>query len=65
MFLGNNPGGRNDLPGDLPGDIYLGFPGIGGAMVSGTAEYVRIRQQPTARQDSPDPRLAALAAWPG
>jgi 2-dehydropantoate 2-reductase len=62
VFLGNNPGGRNDLPGDLPGDIYLGFPGIGGAMVSGTAEYVRIRQQPTALPDSPDPRLAALAS---
>ena len=31
-------------------------------MVSGTADYVRIRQQPTVLPDAPDPRLAALAS---
>jgi 2-dehydropantoate 2-reductase len=62
IFLGNNPAGRADLPGDLPGDVYLGFPGVGGAMAGGIAEYVIIRQQPTALQQAPDPRLAALAS---
>lgn len=62
VFFGNNPAGRSYLPRDLPGDVYLGFPGIGGIMSGGTAEYVRIRQQPTALQDAHDPRLAALAS---
>ena len=48
------------IPDDLPGDAYLGFPGVGGVMTDGTADYVRIRQQPTALQRSPDSRLAAL-----
>src|SRR5580698_4876402 len=39
VFFGNNPAGRNYLPGNLPGDVYLGFPGVGGVMVSGIAEY--------------------------
>jgi 2-dehydropantoate 2-reductase len=30
VFFGNNPAGRPAIPGDLPGDIYLGFPGVGG-----------------------------------
>jgi hypothetical protein len=34
-----------------------GFPGVGGVMTGGTAGYVRIRQQPTAPQETPDPRL--------
>jgi 2-dehydropantoate 2-reductase len=62
VFLGNNPAGRADLPADMPGDVYLGFPGVGGALVDGIAEYVPIRQQPTALQQAPDPRLAALAS---
>jgi 2-dehydropantoate 2-reductase len=62
VFFGNNPAGRSYLPGNLPGDVYLGFPGVGGVMVSGIAEYVRIRQQPAVLQDAPDPRLAALAS---
>jgi 2-dehydropantoate 2-reductase len=62
VFFGNNPGGRKDLPGNLPGDVYLGFPGVGGTMVSGIAEYVRIRQQPTILPDAPGSRLDALAA---
>ena len=60
VFFGNNPAGRAAIPGDLPGDVFLGFPGVGGVMASGTADYVRIRQQPTALQRSADPRLAAL-----
>jgi hypothetical protein len=46
----------------MPGDVYLGFPGVGGVMNSGTADYVRIRQQPTALPKTSDPRLAALEA---
>ncbi len=60
VFFGNNPAGLAAIPGDLPGDAYLGFPGVGGVMADGTADYVRIRQQPTALQRSPDSRLAAL-----
>jgi 2-dehydropantoate 2-reductase len=60
VFFGNNPAGRSAITGDPPGDVYLGFPGIGGVMADGTADYVRIRQQPTALQQASDPRLAAL-----
>ena len=60
VFFGNNPAGRAAIPGDVPGDAYLGFPGVGGVMTGGTADYVRIRQQPTALPQSADSRLAAL-----
>jgi ketopantoate reductase len=60
VFFGNNPTGRAAITGDMPGDVYLGFPGVGGVMASGTAEYVRIRQQPTALPKTSDPRVAAL-----
>ena len=60
IFFGNNPTGRAAITGDMPGDVYLGFPGVGGVMASGTAEYVRIRQQPTALPKTSDPRVAAL-----
>ena len=60
LFLGNNPAGRAAIPSGMPGDVYLGFPGVGGVMTGGTAEYVRIRQQPTALQETADPRLAAF-----
>ncbi|MFY9928309.1 MAG: 2-dehydropantoate 2-reductase N-terminal domain-containing protein [Streptosporangiaceae bacterium] len=62
VFFGNNPSGRAAIPGDVPGDVYLGFPGVGGVMAGGTADYARIRQQPTAFPKASDPRLAALAA---
>ena len=55
VFFGNNPAGRAAVAGDLPGDVYLGFPGIGGVMTSGTADYVRIRQQPTVLQQASIP----------
>ncbi len=60
LFLGNNPAGRAAIGDGIPGDVYLGFPGVGGVMTGGTAEYVRIRQQPTAVQETADPRLAAF-----
>jgi 2-dehydropantoate 2-reductase len=60
LFLGNNPGGRAAIADGLPGDVYLGFPGVGGVLTGGAAEYVRIRQQPTALPETSDPRLAAL-----
>ena len=62
VFFGNNPEGRLAIPGDLPGDVYLGFPGVGGVMAGRTADYVRIRQQPTALPTAADHRLAALEA---
>ena len=62
VFFGNNPAGRPAIPGDVHGDVYLGFPGVGGVMADGTADYVRIQQQPTAFPAGPDPRLAVLEA---
>jgi 2-dehydropantoate 2-reductase len=62
VFFGNNPSGRAAIPGDVPGDVYLGFPGVGGVMAGGTADYVRIRQQPTAFPKASDSRLAVLEA---
>jgi 2-dehydropantoate 2-reductase len=35
VFFGNNPAGRAAIAGELPGDVYLGFPGVGGVMTSG------------------------------
>src|SRR6516164_3460057 len=60
LFFGNNPGGRSAIPANVPGEIRLGFPGVGGVMRDGVAEYVRIKQQPTALQAAADPRLAGL-----
>ncbi len=60
VFFGNNPAGRSAITAGMPGDVYLGFPGIGGIMTGGTADYVRIRQQPTALEEASDPRLAEL-----
>jgi 2-dehydropantoate 2-reductase len=60
VFFGNNPAGRSAIASDIAGDVYLGFPGVGGVMTSGTAEFVHIQQQPTALQETSDPRLADL-----
>jgi 2-dehydropantoate 2-reductase len=60
VFFGNNPAGRLGITGEIPGDVYLGFPGVGGVMTGRTADYIRIRQQPTALQQAADPRLAEL-----
>jgi 2-dehydropantoate 2-reductase len=61
VFFGNNPGGRAAIGDHVGGDIMLGFPGVGGVMNEGTAEYVRIGQQPTALQAGADTRLDELA----
>jgi 2-dehydropantoate 2-reductase len=60
LFFGNNPGGRSAIPANIPGEVRLGFPGVGGVIRDGVAEYVRIKQQPTALQAAADPRLADL-----
>ena len=60
LLFGNNPGGRSTLPAQVPGEVRLGFPGVGGVLRDGTADYVRIRQQPTALEAGSDPRLATL-----
>jgi len=60
LFFGNNPGGRAAIPATVPGAVQLGFPGIGGVLRDGTADYARIRQQPTALSATSDPRLAEL-----
>jgi 2-dehydropantoate 2-reductase len=48
LFFGNNPDGRSAISDQVPGNVLLGFPGVGGVLRNGTAEYVRITQQPTA-----------------
>ena len=60
LLFGNNPGGRSTLPAQVPGEVRLGFPGVGGVIRDRTADYVRIRQQPTALEAGSDPYLAAL-----
>lgn len=62
VFFGNNLAGRAAVTGTLPGEVYLGFPGVGGVLAEGIASYARIGQQPTALQKASDPRLAALEA---
>lgn len=61
IFFGNNPAGRPAVTGQVPGEVMLGFPGAGGVIRDGIAEYVRIKQQPTALQAGIDPRLDELA----
>lgn len=60
MFLGNNPDGRSAISDQVPGDVLLGFPGVGGVLRDGTAEYVRIPRQPTALEAGSHPRLDEL-----
>lgn len=60
LFFGNNPAGRSAIPAGLPGEVLLGFPGVGGVIRDGIADYVRIKQQPTALQAATDPRLAEM-----
>jgi 2-dehydropantoate 2-reductase len=57
LFFGNNPDGRAALPADLPGPVSLGFPGVGGTMKAGVADYALIAEQPTALEKAGDPRL--------
>jgi 2-dehydropantoate 2-reductase len=57
LFFGNNPDGRAGLPADISGQGCLGFPGVGGTISDGLAEYVLIAQQPTALEQGRDLRL--------
>ena len=61
VFFGNNPGGRAAISGRAGGDVLLGFPGVGGVLRCGAAEYVRIPQQPTTLQAGGGTRLDELA----
>ncbi len=60
VLFGNNPAGRAAVPSDLPGDVHLGFPGVGGSMVDGVAEYIQIPQQPTTFETTTDRRLIEI-----
>jgi ketopantoate reductase len=64
LLLGNSPG-RGAVPGGVRGRVCLGFPGVGGTLLSGTAEYVRIKPQPSALEATHDPHLEELAAHLG
>lgn len=61
VLFGNNPAGRAAVPSDVPGTVHLGFPGVGGSMVDGIAEYIRIPQQPTTFETTTDQRLIEIA----
>ena len=60
LFFGNNPAGRSSLPSDRWSEIHLGFPGVGGVLVGGVAEFVRIPQQATALEVCGDPCISEL-----
>lgn len=60
VFFGNNPDGHSAISDHVPGDVLLGFPGVSGVLRDGTAEYVRIPQQPTALEAGSHARLAQL-----
>jgi 2-dehydropantoate 2-reductase len=60
LFFGNNPQGRSGLPAHISGAVCLGFPGVGGTLIDGLAEYALIAQQPTALEQDGDPRLDQL-----
>ncbi len=47
LFLGNNPDGHKAIPGDLPGTVQLGFPGIAGSFDGAVIKYTHIARQKT------------------
>ena len=57
LIFGNNPAGRSVIPSNRWRAIHLGFPGVGGALVDGVAQFVRIPQQPTALEVGNDPHI--------
>jgi 2-dehydropantoate 2-reductase len=61
LLLGNTTG-RGAVPDAVRGRVCLGFPGVGGTLISGTAEYVRIKPQPSALESVGDPRIEEMAA---
>jgi 2-dehydropantoate 2-reductase len=64
LLLGNSTG-RGVVPDAVRGRVCLGFPGVGGTLVNGSVEYVRIKPQPSALEAVHDPRLEELAAHLG
>jgi 2-dehydropantoate 2-reductase len=60
VLFGNNPNGLRGGPGEIPGSVCLGFPGVGGTIQDGVARYQRIARQPTALEAGRDSRLAEL-----
>jgi len=64
MIFGNNTGGRSalDVDAGVGGTVRLGFPGIGGSVRDGVAEYVRIPQQPTTLEAGAGPVVEEFAA---
>ena len=44
------------------GGCVWAFPGVGGTLISGTTEYIRIKPQPSALEAVHDPRLEDVAA---
>jgi ketopantoate reductase len=60
VLFGNKTGGMSMAGSGVVGDVRQGFPGIGGVLRDGVAEYVRVPQQPTALEAGSDPRLAEL-----
>jgi 2-dehydropantoate 2-reductase len=61
LLLGNGAN-REAVAPALREHVRLGFPGVGGTVVDGTVDYVRIRPQPFALESTNDPRLEELAA---
>jgi 2-dehydropantoate 2-reductase len=61
LLLGNGAG-RGVVPGAVRGRVCLGFPGVGGTLAGGVAEYVRIKPQPSALESVDDARVNELAA---
>src|ERR1700689_5258504 len=61
LLLGNSAG-REVVPDAVRGRLHLGFPGVGGTLAGGTAEYVRIKPQPTALESIDDALVDELAA---
>jgi ketopantoate reductase len=62
LVFGNNTSGRSALDVDVGSTVHLGFPGIGGSIRDGAAEYVRIPQQPTTLEASAGPVVEEFAA---
>jgi Ketopantoate reductase PanE/ApbA len=58
VVFGNNPRGRSVLDTKMADTMHLGFPGIGGSIREGVAEYVRIPQQPTTFESGAGPIIA-------
>jgi ketopantoate reductase len=61
LMMGNNPG-RAAAPEAMQPSVRLGFPGVGGVLAGGIAEYTRIKPQPTALESSEDQHVADLAS---